>query len=64
MIFLRVFENQENIINNKLGNLIVNNKVKVDLNNDHNDNKKGDSHKNPCIDFLGQLGINNKGVKW
>ena len=63
MIFWRIFENQENIINNKLENLIVNNKVKTDLNNDHNDNKKGDSHKNPCRDFLGQLGINNKGVE-
>ena len=45
------------MINNKLHKQIINNKVKTDLNNDHNDNKKGDSHKNPCRDFLGQLEI-------
>ena len=51
------------MINNKLHKQIVNNKVKTDLNNDHNDNKKGDSHKNLCSDFFGQLGINNNRVE-
>ena len=53
MIFWRIVEDQDNMINNKLHKQIVNNKVKTDLNNDHNDNKKGDSHKNPYRDFLG-----------
>ena len=63
MIFRRIVEDQDNMINNKLYKQIVNNKVKTDLNNDHNDNKKGDSHKNPCRDFLGQLRINNNRVE-
>ena len=63
MIFWRIIEDQDNMINNKLHKQIVNNKVKTDLNNDHNDNKKGDSYKNPCRDFLGELGINNNRVE-
>ena len=40
MIFWRIVEDQDNMINNKLHKQIVNNKVKTDLNNDHNDNKR------------------------
>ena len=56
MIFLRIVEDQDIMINNKLHKQIVNNNVKIDLNNDNNDNKRVTPIRIRAGTFLVNLG--------